>query len=73
MCVNWNEPQVRRIQLYEQPSALNDAEHEPVDANEVRQGIQNVRVESATRSAVATCYTPGRGNIVLRNVMLPSW
>jgi len=24
MCVNWNEPQVSRIQLYEQPSTLND-------------------------------------------------
>jgi len=23
MCVNWNEPQVSRIQLYEQPSALS--------------------------------------------------
>jgi len=25
MCVNWNEPQLSRLQLYEQPSALNDA------------------------------------------------
>ena len=25
MCVNWNEPQISCIQLYEQPSALNDA------------------------------------------------
>jgi len=25
MCINWNEPQVSHIQLYEQPSALNDA------------------------------------------------
>ena len=32
-------------------------------------GIQKVRVEPATRSAVATCYTPGRGKIVPRNVM----
>jgi len=27
------------------------------------------RVEPATRSAVATCYTPGRGKIVPRNVI----
>ena len=32
-------------------------------------GIQKVRVEPATRSAVATCYTPGRGKIVPRNVI----
>jgi len=25
MCVNWNEPHVIHLQLYEQPSALNDA------------------------------------------------
>ena len=37
-----------------------------VDANG---GIQKVRVEPATRSAVATCYTPGRGKIVPRNVI----
>ena len=24
-CVNWNEPHVSRLQLYEQPSAFNDA------------------------------------------------
>jgi len=24
-CVNWNEPQASRLQLHEQPSALNDA------------------------------------------------
>ena len=24
-CVNWNKPQVSHLQLYEQPSALNDA------------------------------------------------
>ena len=24
-CVNWKEPQVSRLQLYEQPSDLNDA------------------------------------------------
>jgi len=53
MCVNWNEPLVSRLQLYEQPScALND---ELVDANGVCQGIQKVRVGPATRSAVATC------------------
>ena len=28
-----------------------------------------VGVEPATRSAVATCYTPGRGKIVQRNVI----
>ena len=44
-------------------------EHELVSATEVCQGIQKVRVEPATRSAVATCYTPGRGKIVPRNVM----
>ena len=43
-------------------------EYELVDANGVCQGIQKVRVEPATRSAVATCYTPGRGKIVPRNV-----
>ena len=26
-------------------------------------GIQKVRVDPATRSVVATCYTPGRGKI----------
>jgi len=30
-------------------------EYELVDVNEVCQGIQKVRVEPATRSAVATC------------------
>jgi len=53
MCVNWIKPRVSRIQLYEQPSAF---ESELVDANQVCQGIQKVRVEPATRSAVATCY-----------------
>jgi len=43
------------------PSALNEL----VDANG---GIQMVGVEPATMSAVATCYTPGRGKIVQRNV-----
>jgi len=28
-----------------------------------------VRVEPATRSAVATCYAPGRGKIVPRNLI----
>ena len=41
-------------------------EYELVDAN---RGIQKVRVEPATRSAVATFYTPGRGKIVPRNVI----
>ena len=45
-------------------------EYEQVVANG---GIQKVRVEPATRSAVATCYTPGRGKIVPCNVMLHSW
>jgi len=43
-------------------------EYELVDANG---GIQKVRAEPATRSAVATCgnnYTPGRGKIVPRNI-----
>ena len=57
MCVNWNEPQVSRLQLYKL-----------VDANRVCQGIQKIKVELATRSVVATCYTPGRGKIVPRNV-----
>ena len=66
MCVNWNEPQVSRLQLCEQPSAWTTLEYELVDAN---WGIKKVRVEPATRSAVATCYTPGRGKIVPRNLM----
>ena len=66
MCVNWNKPLVSRLQLYEQPIALND---ELVDENGVCRGIQKVTVEPATRSAVATGYTPGRGKIVPRNVM----
>jgi len=37
-------------------------------------GIQKIRLEPAIRSAVATCYTPGRGKIVPRNVnKLHSW
>ena len=59
MCVNWNE----------QPSALNDAWVRVGECKPSLQGIQKVRVEPATRSAVATCYTPGRGKIVPRNVM----
>ena len=51
MCVNWNEPQVSRLQLCEQPSAWTTLEYELVDAN---WGIKKVRVEPATRSAVAT-------------------
>ena len=51
-CVNWNEPQASRLQLHEQPSALKTLEYELVDANG---DIQKVRVEPATRSAVATC------------------
>ena len=46
---------------------LTTLEYELVDAN---RGIQKARVEPATRSAVATCYTPGRGKIVPRNVTL---
>jgi len=41
-------------------------EYEVVDANG---GIQKVRVEPTTRSAVATCYTPGKRKIVPRNVV----
>ena len=44
-------------------------EYELVDANEVCQGIQKARVEPATMNAVATCYTPGRGKIVPRNII----
>ena len=54
-CVNWGKPQVSRLQLREQPSALwTTVEYELVDANGC-QGIQKVRVEPATRNAVATC------------------
>jgi len=66
MYINWNETQASRLQLHEQPSALNELEYELVDANG---GIQKVRVKPATRSAVATCYTPGRGKIVPSNVI----
>jgi len=45
MCVNWNEPSASHLHLHEQ------SEYELVDANG---GIQKVRVEPATRSAVAT-------------------
>jgi len=41
-------------------------QYELVDANG---GVQKVRVGPATRSALATCYTPGRGEIVPRNVI----
>ena len=44
MCVNWNE----------QPSALNDAWVRVGECKPSLQGIQKVRVEPATRSAVAT-------------------
>jgi len=40
-----------------------------VRAGDTNGAIQKVGVEPATRSAVATCYTPGRGKIVPRNVM----
>ena len=46
---------------------MTTLEYKLVDANG---GIQKVRVEPATRSAVTTCYTPGRGKIVPRNVTL---
>ena len=39
------------LQLHEQPSALTTLEYELVDANG---DVQKVRVETATRSAVAT-------------------
>ena len=38
-------------------------EYDLLDANGDCQSIQKVRVEPATRSAVATCYTPGRGKL----------
>ena len=63
ICVNWNEPQVSRLQLYEQPGALNDA---GVRAAGCKRSLQRY---PKVRSAVATCYTPGRGKIVPRNVM----
>jgi len=44
-------------------------DYELVDAKGVCQGIQKVRLEPATRSAVVTCYTPGRGKIVPRNII----
>ena len=50
MCVNWNEP----LAAYNYTSSLalrTTLEYELVDANG---GIQNVKVEPATRSAVAT-------------------
>ena len=62
----------RKLAAYNYTSGLalsTKLENELVDANEVCQGIQKVRVEPATRSAVATCYTPGRGKIVPRNVI----
>ena len=51
MCVNWNESYVsRQPELYEQPGACTTTlEYELVDAN------GEVRVETATRSAVSTC------------------
>jgi len=42
-------------------------EYELVDADRVCPGIHKVRLGLATRSAVATCYTPGRGKIVPRS------
>ena len=48
----------RKLAAYNYTSGLalsTKLENELVDANEVCQGIQKVRVEPATRSAVATC------------------
>jgi len=53
-----------KLAAYNYMSSLAPLEYELVDANEVCQGIQKVRVEPSTRSAVATCYTPGRGKIM---------
>ena len=48
----------RKLAAYSYASSLalcTMREYELVDANEVCQGIQKVRVEPAIRSAVATC------------------
>jgi len=47
MCVNWNESQVSRLQLYEQPSALNDAWVRVVGCKRISPGVQNVRIVHA--------------------------
>jgi len=68
MCVNRNEPSVSCLQYYYTSSLAlcKTLEYELADENG---GIQKVRVEPATRSAAATCYTPGKiGKIVPRNV-----
>ena len=52
MCVNWNEPQVAAYHYTNSLAHWTTLEYEMVDANEV---CQKVRVEPATRSAVATC------------------
>jgi len=44
-------------------------EYELVDANGVCLGTQKVRVEPATKSAVATCLIPDSGNKVTRHVV----
>ena len=54
MCANWNH----KLGAYNYTSSLalcTTLEYELVDANGVCQGIQKVRVEPTTRSAVATC------------------
>jgi len=48
----------RKLATYNYMSSLvlwTTLEYKLVDANEVCQGIQKVRVEPATRSAVVTC------------------
>ena len=59
----------RKLAAYNYASSLalkQPLKYELVDTNS---GIQSVGVEPTTRSVVATCYTPGRGKIVLRNVI----
>ena len=55
MCINWNESQVSRLQLYKQPSPSNDTW---VRAGGCKQSLPRYPkgwVGPATRSAVATC------------------
>jgi len=51
MCVNWNERKLAAYNYNSSLALLTTLEYELVDANG---GIQKVRVEPTTRSAVAT-------------------
>ena len=57
MCVNWNKPRVSRLQLYEQPSALNNAWVRAGGCKRSLPRYPKVRVKPATRSAVGTWTT----------------